>query len=168
MKDKWLFYMPKSLTFIFIAFMIAKVYLKKFCFTKHRMTSPHKIVINVDIGMLLTWNLQKTFKTKFHSLKNCERPNACRNFSILKEKFCQGKIYPPLLNGKIYPPPRGISCTCFIGRKNVGKKWQISLPMTNFFADYLFYRRLFLPTINFYRRIFLPTFFLQTITFNVF
>ena len=59
------------------------------------MTSPHKIVINVDIGMLLTWNFQKTLKTKFGSLENCGRPEACRNFSILKEKFWQGKIYPP-------------------------------------------------------------------------
>ena len=51
------------------------------------MTSPLKIVINVDIGILLTWNFQKTFKTKFGSLIN-------RNFWIL-EKFWQGKIYPP-------------------------------------------------------------------------
>ena len=87
--------MSKSLTFIFIVFMMAKFYFKKFCFKKHRMTSPHKIVINVDIGMLLTWNFQKTFKTKFGSLKNCGRPKACRNFSILKEKFWPGKIYPP-------------------------------------------------------------------------
>ena len=29
------------------------------------MISLHKIVINVDIGMLLIWNLQKTCKTKF-------------------------------------------------------------------------------------------------------
>ena len=69
--------------------------LKSFCFKKHRMTSPHKIVINVDIGMLLTWNFQKTFKTKFGSLKNRGRPKACRNFSVLKEKFWQGKIYLP-------------------------------------------------------------------------
>ena len=48
--------MLKSLTFIFIVFMMAKFYFKKFCFKKHSMTSPHKIVINVDIGMLLTWN----------------------------------------------------------------------------------------------------------------
>ena len=34
------------------------------------MTSPHKIDINGDIGMLLTWNFQKTSKTKFGSLKN--------------------------------------------------------------------------------------------------
>ena len=27
---------------------------KKFCFKKHRMTSPHKIFINVNLGMLLT------------------------------------------------------------------------------------------------------------------
>ena len=47
-----------------------------FCFKKHHMTSPHKIVINVDIGMLLTWRFQKTFKTKFGLLKNCSRPNA--------------------------------------------------------------------------------------------
>ena len=46
--------MPKSLTFIFIIFMMTKFCAKKFCFKKHRMTSPHKIVINVDIGMLLT------------------------------------------------------------------------------------------------------------------
>ena len=46
--------MPKSLTFIFIVFMMAKFYFKKFCFKKHRMTSPRKIVINVDIGILLT------------------------------------------------------------------------------------------------------------------
>ena len=58
------------------------------------MTSPYKIVINVDIGMLLTWNFQKTFKTKFGSLKNRGRPKTCRNFSILKEKVSQGKIYP--------------------------------------------------------------------------
>ena len=87
--------MPKSLTFIFIVFMKAKFYFKKICFKKHRMTSPHKIVINVDIGMLLTWNFQKTFKTKFGSLKNRSRPKACHNFSIWKEKFWQGKIYPP-------------------------------------------------------------------------
>ena len=78
--------MTKSLTFIFIVFMMAKFYFKKFCFKIHRMTSPYNIVINVDIGMLLTWNFQKIFKTKFASLKN---------FSILKEKFWQGKIYPP-------------------------------------------------------------------------
>ena len=60
--------MPKSLTFIFIVFMIAKFCFKRFSFKKHHMASPHKIVINVDIGMLLTWNFQKTFKTKFGSL----------------------------------------------------------------------------------------------------
>ena len=87
--------MPKSLTFIFIVFMMAKFYFKKFCFKKHRMTSPHKIVINVDIGMLLTCNFQKTFKTKFVSLRNRGRPKASRNFSISKETFWQGKIYPP-------------------------------------------------------------------------
>ena len=87
--------MPKSLTFIFIVFMMAKFYFKKFCFKKHRMTSPRKIVINVDIGILLAWNFQETFKTKFGSLKNSGRPKACRNFSILKENFWQGKIYPP-------------------------------------------------------------------------
>ena len=70
MKDKKLFYMPKSLTLIFIVFMMAKTIIqKKKCFKKHRMTSPHKIVSNVDIGMLLTWNFQKSFKTKFGSLK---------------------------------------------------------------------------------------------------
>ena len=90
-----MFYMPKSLTFIFIVFMIAKFYFQKFCFKKHRMTSPYKIVINVDMGMLLTWNFQKTFKTKFGSLKKGGRPKACRNFLILKEKSWQGKIYPP-------------------------------------------------------------------------
>ena len=86
--------MPKSLIFIFIVFMMAKFYFKKICFKRHRMTSPHKIVINVDISMLLTWNFQITFKTKFGSLKNCGSPKACRNFSILKEKFWQGKVYP--------------------------------------------------------------------------
>ena len=45
--------MPKSLTFIFIVFMMAKFYFKKFCFKKHCITSPRKIVINVDIGILL-------------------------------------------------------------------------------------------------------------------
>ena len=54
MKDKQLFYMSKSLTFIFIVFMMAKLYFKKFCFKKCRMTSVHKIVINVDIDMLLS------------------------------------------------------------------------------------------------------------------
>ena len=94
MKDKQLFYMPKSLTFIFTVFMMAKCRFKKFCFKKHRTTLPHKIVINVDIGTLLTWKFQKTFTTKFGSLKNCGRPKACHNFSILKETFWQGKIYP--------------------------------------------------------------------------
>ena len=61
---------------------------KKNCFKKHRLTSLLKIVINVNIDMLLTWNFQKTFKTKFGSLKNCGRPNACHNLSILKGQFC--------------------------------------------------------------------------------
>ena len=60
--------MPKSLTFIFIVLMMAKFYFKTFCFKKHCIAAPHKIVINVDLGMLLTWNFQKTFKTKFGSL----------------------------------------------------------------------------------------------------
>ena len=54
-----------------------------------------------------------------------------------------------------------------IRRKKVDKKWRIFLPLTNFFADYFFYRGLFLLTINFYRRIFLPIFFLQTKTFMI-
>ena len=54
MNDKKLLYLPESLTFTFIAFMMAKSCFKKFCFKRHRMTSPHKIVINADIGMLLT------------------------------------------------------------------------------------------------------------------
>ena len=68
-----------------------------YCFSlkKHRMTSLHKIVVNVDIGMLLTCNFHKTFKIKFGSPKNRGKPKACRNFSILKEKFWQGNIYPP-------------------------------------------------------------------------
>ena len=84
--------MPKSLTFIFIVFMIAKFYFKKICFNKDRMTSHHKIVINVDIGILLTCNFRKFFKTKFVSLKNRDRPRASRNFSISKETFWQGLI----------------------------------------------------------------------------
>ena len=59
------------------------------------MTSLRKIVVNVDIGMLLTCNFQKTFRTKFGSPKNSGKPKACRDFSILKERFWQGKIYPP-------------------------------------------------------------------------
>ena len=59
------------------------------------MTPLHKIVIHVDIGMLLSWNFQKPFKTKFGLLKNCGRPKAYYNFSILKERFWLGKIYPP-------------------------------------------------------------------------
>ena len=51
--------MHKSLTFIFIIIIIIFFYdfffcFKNVCFKKHRMMSPHKIVINVDIGMLLT------------------------------------------------------------------------------------------------------------------
>ena len=34
------------------------------------MTSPHKIVIDLDIGMVFTRNFQKNFKTKFGLLKN--------------------------------------------------------------------------------------------------
>ena len=85
--------MPKSLTFTFIVFMMAKVYFKKFCFKKHCMLSPHKIVINVNIGMLLPEIIQKTSRTKYGSLKNHGR--LCHNFSILKERFWQDKIYPP-------------------------------------------------------------------------
>ena len=92
MKDKQLFYMPKS--FIFTVFMTAKFCFKTFCFKKHRMTLPHKIVINVNIGTILTWKFQKTFTTKFGLLKNCGRPKAGHNFSTLKETFWQGKIYP--------------------------------------------------------------------------
>ena len=86
--------MLKSLFFIFIVFMMAKFYFKKFRFKKRRMTSSHKIVFNVDIGILLTWNFWKTFKTKFDSVRNCGRPKPCRNFSVLKEKLWQGTIYP--------------------------------------------------------------------------
>ena len=52
--------MPKSLNFTFIVFIIANFFLKKFCSKKQRMTSPHKIVIHVDIGMQLKFleNLQ--------------------------------------------------------------------------------------------------------------
>ena len=53
MKVKSLFYMLKSLTFIFIIFMMPKFYAEIFCFKKHRKRSPLKIAINVDIGMLL-------------------------------------------------------------------------------------------------------------------
>ena len=75
--------MPKSLTVIFIVFMMAKFYFKKFCFKKHCMLSRHKIVINVNIGMLLPKIIQKTFRTKYGSQKNHGR--LCHNFSILKE-----------------------------------------------------------------------------------
>ena len=38
-----------------IAFKTKNIlFAKVFCFKKHRITSPHKIVTNVDIGMLLT------------------------------------------------------------------------------------------------------------------
>ena len=57
------------LTFVFIVFSFLSLLFLLFFFKKYRMTLPHKIVINVDIGMLLTWNFQKTFKTKFGSLK---------------------------------------------------------------------------------------------------
>ena len=43
------------------------------------MTSPHKIVINVDIGMQLTWFTEKLPQAKGH-----------RNYSILKEKVLGG------------------------------------------------------------------------------
>ena len=65
--------MCKSLTFIFIVFVMAKFYFKKFCFKKVCMKSPPKIVINVGIGMPLTWKFQKTFKTKFGSVKNIKK-----------------------------------------------------------------------------------------------
>ena len=89
-----MFYAQK-LNFYLYRFYDSEILFSKFCFKKHRMTSPYKIVINVDIGMLLTWNFQKTFKTKFGSLKNRGKPKACPNFSILTEKSWQGKIYPP-------------------------------------------------------------------------
>ena len=54
MKDKQLLYMPISLTFISIVFVVAKLYFNKFCLEKQCMTSLHKIVIKIDIGMLLT------------------------------------------------------------------------------------------------------------------
>ena len=74
---------------------ICSVIKQKNCFKKHRMTPPHKIVINVDIGVLLTLHFQKTLKTKFGSMKSRDRPKACCYFLILKEKFWQGKVYPP-------------------------------------------------------------------------
>ena len=49
-----------------------------------------------------------------------------------------------------------------VGRKKVGKKWRIFLPVTNFFVDYLFYQRLFLPTNT------LTEYFLQTRIFSIF
>ena len=60
--------MPKSLTFIFIVFMMVFVIIQKILLWKTPYDATNKIVINVDIGMLLTWNFQKTFKTKFSSL----------------------------------------------------------------------------------------------------
>ena len=80
--------MLKSLFFIFIVFMMAKFYFKKFRFKKRRMTSSHKIVFNVDIGMLLTWNFMKIWGITALS------PKPCRNVSVLKEKLWQGTIYP--------------------------------------------------------------------------
>ena len=58
------------------------------------MASPHKIVINIDIGMPLALHFQKIFKTKFGSLNIRGRPKACCNFLVLKEKLWQGSIYP--------------------------------------------------------------------------
>ena len=58
------------------------------------MTSPHKIVIDLDIGMIFN-SCQKTFKTKFGLLKNRVRPKACRNFQFEKKNFGRVKFTLP-------------------------------------------------------------------------
>ena len=83
-----MFYIPKSLTFYLYCFHDGENNNTK-NFTLKNTVWRHL----TKLSLMLSWNFQKTFKTKVGSLKIA--PSACRNFSILKGKFWQGKIYSP-------------------------------------------------------------------------